>query len=95
MKSGNWKFTKADGSSYEGQFYEYNINGNGIYTWDDGRKYIGSQLNNKMDGQGVYTCPVIENIKEIIKKRKKKVMEFLNGVMEGNIKVYGKMKIRW
>ena len=56
-KSGQGKFKWADGSTYEGQFEDNNINGKGIYTWGDKRKYIGDWKNNKMDGHGVFTWP--------------------------------------
>jgi hypothetical protein len=35
-KQGRGKFIWSDGSSYEGQFYDNNIEGEGVYIWSDG-----------------------------------------------------------
>ena len=32
----------ADGSTYQGDFYDNNIHGRGIYKWADGRVYDGT-----------------------------------------------------
>ena len=34
------KFTFPDGSKYEGEFKDSEINGKGTYTWADGEKYV-------------------------------------------------------
>ena len=41
MKHGKGKFTWADQSKYDGDFFENKIQGSGKYNWADGRQYIG------------------------------------------------------
>jgi len=59
-------FQWADGSSYEGDFNNNNIEGIGVYVWAgkfiyssiiDSRKYEGEWLNNKMNGKGIFYFP--------------------------------------
>ena len=47
----------ANGSSYEGNFENNNINGKGIYVFCDKRVYVGDWVNNKIEGHGVFTWP--------------------------------------
>ena len=54
-KHGKGKFLWSDGSQYEGDFKDNNIEGYGVYIWWDGRKYSGEWKNNKMEGKGVFT----------------------------------------
>jgi hypothetical protein len=42
----------ADGSRYEGEFYNNDINGAGTYIWPDKRIYTGQWKKNKMHGSG-------------------------------------------
>ena len=41
------KFTFSDGDTYEGEFKDWDMNGQGTYTWSDGRKYEGEFKDNK------------------------------------------------
>ena len=52
LKTGQGKFSWADGSYYEGEFQNGNIQGIGVYWWNDGRKYVGGWQANKMHGKG-------------------------------------------
>ena len=44
-----------DGSKFEGEVKDRNINGNGTYTYSDGSKYVGQWKDGKQNGQGTYT----------------------------------------
>jgi hypothetical protein len=57
-KHGKGKFAWSDGSHYEGDFVDNNIEGKGIYVWWDGRKFDGEWKNNKMEGEGIFTWVV-------------------------------------
>ena len=46
------KFTFPDGDTYEGEFKDWDMNGQGTYTWSDGRKYVGKFKDGKEHGQG-------------------------------------------
>ena len=41
MKHGRGHFKWADGSTYDGEWFESLIDGVGVYTWPDGKKYDG------------------------------------------------------
>ena len=41
------KFTFPDGDTYEGEFKDWDMNGQGTYTWSDGRKYVGEYKDGK------------------------------------------------
>jgi hypothetical protein len=45
----------ADGSCYEGEFINNDIQGYGTYHWPDKRIYIGEWKKNKMHGIGKIT----------------------------------------
>jgi hypothetical protein len=47
--------TYADGSKYEGEFNDGNINGKGIMTYADQSKYEGEWNNNRRVGKGTMT----------------------------------------
>ena len=49
------KFTFPDGDTYEGEFKDWDMNGQGTYTWSDGKKYVGEWKNGKRNGQGTQT----------------------------------------
>ena len=51
------KFTFLDGDTYEGEFKDWDMNGQGTYTWSDGRKYVGEFKNGLPNGQGTDTSP--------------------------------------
>ena len=59
-----WKsiFKWVDGSVYEGEFYNNNINGKGKYVWGDKRDYEGDWVNNKMEGKGIFYGLIKDNI---------------------------------
>jgi hypothetical protein len=40
-KQGKGRYDWADGSYYEGYWFDNKINGTGEYFWSDGRRYIG------------------------------------------------------
>ena len=42
----------ADGSKYEGEFCDNEIEGQGVYYWPDGKIYKGEWEMNKMNGEG-------------------------------------------
>ena len=46
------KFTFPDGDTYEGEFKDWDMNGQGTYTWSDGRKYVGEFKDGERTGQG-------------------------------------------
>lgn len=57
-KSGKGRIMyKFKNDSYNGEFYQGNINGLGEYRWNNGNIYIGSFLNGKMHGKGLYKWP--------------------------------------
>eukprot|EP00331_Platyophrya_macrostoma_P016829 CAMPEP_0176466106 /NCGR_PEP_ID=MMETSP0127-20121128/37690_1 /TAXON_ID=938130 /ORGANISM="Platyophrya macrostoma, Strain WH" /LENGTH=328 /DNA_ID=CAMNT_0017859201 /DNA_START=25 /DNA_END=1012 /DNA_ORIENTATION=- len=47
----------SDGSRYQGEFRENNIDGHGVYEWADGRRFEGEWKDNKMEGRGIFTWP--------------------------------------
>ena len=51
------KFTFPDGDTYEGEFKDWDMNGQGTYTWSDGRKYVGEFKDGERNGQGTSTNP--------------------------------------
>ncbi|CAD8129329.1 unnamed protein product [Paramecium sonneborni] len=42
----------ADGSRYDGEFFQNDLHGEGTYIWPDNRVYKGQWKNNKMHGNG-------------------------------------------
>ena len=44
------EFFWTDGSVYEGQFFDNNIQGDETYQWADGKKYDDSRVNKKIHG---------------------------------------------
>ena len=48
------KFTFPDGDTYEGEFKDWDMNGQGTYTWSDGRKYVGGVKDGKIWNGTVY-----------------------------------------
>ena len=40
-KHGTGKYMWINGSKYNGEWYENNVDGIGTYSWRDGRKYRG------------------------------------------------------
>ena len=48
------KFTFPDGDTYEGEFKDWDMNGQGTYTWSDGRKYVGEFIDGKIWNGTVY-----------------------------------------
>ena len=48
------KFTFPDGDTYEGEFKDWDMNGQGTYTWSDGRKYVGEFKDGKIWNGTVY-----------------------------------------
>lgn len=51
-KSGNGVFAYADGSKYEGNFREGELNGQGTWYFTNGDKYVGGFRDNYSHGQG-------------------------------------------
>ena len=49
------KFTFPDGDTYEGEFKDWDMNGQGTYTWSDGRKYVGEFKGGERNGHGTFT----------------------------------------
>jgi hypothetical protein len=45
--------TWADGSSYEGDWFDGEQNGDGKYVWLDGTEYNGEWYRGKMHGAGI------------------------------------------
>ena len=43
-----------DGSKYEGEFMNNDLDGSGTYSWGDGRCYKGGWTANKMNRQHLY-----------------------------------------
>lgn len=41
QKHGKGKFTRSDGSVYDGSFRANKIDGYGVFTWKDGRVFKG------------------------------------------------------
>ena len=41
------EFTFPDGDTYEGEFKDWDVNGQGTYTWSDGNKYVGEWKDGK------------------------------------------------
>ena len=40
-KQGYGRYKWADGSIYEGDWFDNRISGQGVYVWKDGRKFFG------------------------------------------------------
>jgi hypothetical protein len=51
---GHGIFYMGDGSTYEGEFYEGEIQGIGLRRWPDGTTYSGQFVKGEMYGEGVY-----------------------------------------
>ena len=49
------KFTFPDGDTYEGEFKDWDMNGQGTYTWTNGDKYVGEYKDGEEHGQGTYS----------------------------------------
>ena len=54
LKDGQGKYTYADGSVYDGEWWMNKINGYGSQTWADGKCYYGQWSENDMNGYGMY-----------------------------------------
>ena len=67
------KFTFPDGDMYEGEFKDWDMNGQGTYTWTNGDKYVGEHKNSKLHGHGELTKS----------DGTKYVGEFKNGEVDG------------
>jgi hypothetical protein len=53
-KEGLGVYKWADGSVYDGQWFDNKIHGYGQYLWYDGRQYYGQWKLNDMHGFGIY-----------------------------------------
>ena len=50
-------FVWSDGSRYDGDVIDGELNGNGEYVWPDGSHYEGEFLNGNPHGMGIYSWP--------------------------------------
>merc|ERR1712107_885863 len=54
-RHGKGQFCWADGSIYDGDFVENDIDGDGHYTWSNNCEFKGQWRRNQMHGTGVFT----------------------------------------
>lgn len=54
MKQGQGHYTWPDGSTYDGEWVQNDLQGYGSYKWADNRLYHGTWFKNQMHGQGIY-----------------------------------------
>ena len=88
-KCGLGLFKWADGSTYESEFKDNEIEGYGIYGWNNGHTYAGDWKNTRWHGKGLLPGVMADRMRESTSTAKNRAGEFLHGQMRKSGKDFG------